>query len=117
MTVGVTYSTTPEQMEELLQRIRQLLQDDEGVDQDFFLVRFTGFGASSLDIFLYYFTKSTKWDEHLAVRERVNLNIMRAVNGMGLSIAFPTRSIHVESMPADLGLGGRGAEGEDSRTG
>ena len=70
MTVGVTYSTTPEQMEELLQRIRQLLKEDEGVDQDFYLVRFTEFGASSLDIFLYYFTKSIKWDEHLAVRER-----------------------------------------------
>ena len=103
MTVGVTYSTTPEQMEELLKRIRQLLKDDDGVDQDFSLVRFTEFGASSLDVFLYYFTKSTKWDEHLGVRERVNLNIMRIVNEMGLSIAFPTRSIHVESLPKGLG--------------
>ena len=90
-------------MEELLKRIRKLLKNDDGVDQDFALVRFTEFGASSLDVFLYYFTKSTKWDEHLGVRERVNLNIMRIVDDMGLSIAFPTRSIHVESMPAGLG--------------
>lgn len=103
MTVGVTYSTTPDQMEELLKRIRKLLENDDGVDQDFALVRFTEFGASSLDVFLYYFTKSTKWDEHLGVRESVNLNIMRIVDDMGLSIAFPTRSIHVESMPAGLG--------------
>jgi MscS family membrane protein len=102
MTVGVTYSTTPEEMETLLGRIRELLRKDEGVDQDFFLVRFTEFGASSLDVFLYYFTKSIKWDEHLAVRERVNLNIMRVVREMGLSIAFPTRSIHVESVPPEL---------------
>ncbi len=102
MTVGVTYSTTAEQMEELLERIRELLRKDEGVDQDFMLVRFTEFGASSLDVFLYYFTKSIKWDEHLAVRERVNLNIMRVVREMGLSIAFPTRSIHVESVPPEL---------------
>lgn len=101
MTIGVTYSTTAEQMEELLERIRALLKQDEGVDQDFFLVRFTEFGASSLDIFLYYFTKSIKWDEHLAVRERMNLNIMRTIKEMGLSVAFPTRSIHVESMPPD----------------
>jgi MscS family membrane protein len=107
MTVGVTYSTTPEQMEELLRRIRELLKNDEGVDPDFFLVRFTDFGASSLDIFLYYFTKSIKWDEHLGVRERVNLNIMRNIRDMGLSIAFPTRSIHLESLPPGLSLGSR----------
>lgn len=108
MTVGVTYSTTADQMEELLRRIRQLLQDDEGVDQSFFLVRFTDFGPSSLDVFLYYFTKSIKWDEHLGVRERVNLNIMRTVRDMGLSIAFPTRSIHLESVPAELTGGAPG---------
>jgi MscS family membrane protein len=102
MTVGVTYSTTADQMEELLRRIRQLLRDDAGVDSSFFLVRFTDFGASSLDIFLYYFTQSTQWDEHLGVRERVNLNLMRIIRDMGLSIAFPTRSIHVESVPPEL---------------
>lgn len=99
MTVGVTYSTTPEQMEELLRRIREMLKRDEGVNQDFLLVQFTEFGASSLDIFLYYFTGSIKWAEHLAVRERVNLKIMGIIRDMGLSIAFPTRSIHVESLP------------------
>jgi len=102
MTIGVTYSTTPEQMEELVQRIREMLKQDDGVNQEFMLVRFTDFGASSLDIFLYYFTSSIKWGEHLAVRERVNLNIMRIIREMGLSIAFPTRSIHVESLPPDM---------------
>jgi MscS family membrane protein len=102
MNVGVTYSTSPEQMEELVTRIRDLLLNDDGVDQDFMLVRFIDFGASSLDVFLYYFTKSIKWDEHLAVRERVNLKIMRVIREMGLSIAFPTRSIYVESLPPGL---------------
>jgi len=101
MTVGVTYSTSPEQMEELVRRIEAMLKADAGVDQDFMLVRFTDFGASSLDIFLYYFTASIQWAEHLAVRERVNLNIMRIIRDMGLSIAFPTRTIHVESLPTE----------------
>ena len=101
MTVGVTYSTSPEQMETLVRRIREMLTKDEGVNQEFMLVRFTDFGASSLDVFLYYFTKSVKWVEHLAVRERVNLQIMHIIRDMGLSIAFPTRSIHVESLPAN----------------
>ncbi|HAV64262.1 MAG TPA: hypothetical protein DCY13_18080 [Verrucomicrobiales bacterium] len=107
MIVGVTYSTTADQMEELLRRIRTLLREDEGVHQDQIMVRFTDFGASSLDILLYYFTKSIKWDEHLAVRERVNLNIMRIIREMSLSIAFPTRSIHLEAVPPGMTLGAR----------
>jgi len=61
MNVGVTYSTTPEQMEQLLEGIREILRQDEGVDQDFNLVRFTDFGSSSLDILLYYFTVPIGW--------------------------------------------------------
>lgn len=107
MTMGVTYQTTSEQMQELLKRIRAMLAADEGVDQDFFIVRFTEFGASSLDVFLYYFTKSTKWDEHLAVREGVNLKIMGIVAELGLSIAYPTRTLHLESVPAGMALAPR----------
>jgi len=107
MTVGVTYSTTPEQMETLVRRIREMLTQDDGVNQEFMLVRFTDFGASSLDVFLYYFTKSVKWAEHLEVRERVNLSIMRIIRDMGLSIAFPTRSIHVESLPSEWSVSPR----------
>jgi MscS family membrane protein len=115
MTVGVTYQTTPEQMEELLRRIRQVLAEDEGVDQDFSLVRFTDFGPSSLDVFLYYFTKSIKWNDHLAVRERVNLNIMRVIADLNLSIAYPTRTLHIETVPQGLGLVPRLGPGEGTK--
>lgn len=96
MTVGVTYSTSAQQMQDLVEGIKQILRDHEGVDQDFSLVSFTDFGASSLDVLVYYFTKSIDWAMHLRVREEVNLAIMRLVDSMGLSIAFPTRTVHVQ---------------------
>lgn len=110
MTVGVTYRTTAEQMERALEMIREILRDDEGVDQRMIqLVRFTDFGASSLDIMLYYFSNRADWDYHLAVRERVNLKVMRGLEELGLSIAFPTRSLYIERIPPDVlqALGGR----------
>jgi len=103
MTIGVTYDTTPEQMEELLRRIETMLKEDEGVNQDYMLVKFTDFGPSSLDVFLYYFSKSTVWKEYLEVRQRINLGIMKIVDDMGLEFAFPTQTIHIadeESAPA-----------------
>ena len=102
MTIGVTYDTTPAQMRQLLERIKTLLREDEGVDQEYMLVQFTDFGPSSLDIFLYYFTKSTVWEEYLDVRQRMNLKIMDALEEMKLEFAFPTQTIHLAAEPDGL---------------
>jgi len=94
MTIGVQYDSPPEKVRQLVKRIENLLRNDPGVHQDYMLVRFTDFGPSSLDIFLYYFTKSTAWAEYLEVRERINLGIMDIVHELGLSFAFPSQTIY-----------------------
>jgi MscS family membrane protein len=94
-TLGVTYDSTVAQMEELVRRIEEYLKANEDIDQEFMLVKFTEFNASSLDVFVYCFTKSTDWTEHLAVRQRVNLKLMSIVEELGLSVAFPTRTVHL----------------------
>ena len=96
MTLGLTYDTTPDQMREALKAIEKILNEDEGVDQDYKLVQFTDFGPSSLDVFLYYFSTSTVWKEYLETRERVNLKIMDKLTEMGLEFAFPTQTLHLK---------------------
>lgn len=96
--IGVTYETNADQMEDVVKLIEDVIKNDEGVDQDFIAVRFSDFGDSSLDIMVIYFTKSVVFAEHAEVKERINLAIMRAVKDLGLSIAFPTRSIYIENM-------------------
>ncbi|MBD3239970.1 MAG: mechanosensitive ion channel [Chitinivibrionales bacterium] len=97
MTVGVTYETTAEQMDALVEGIRAILREHSEVNQEFSLVNFTDFGSSSLDVLVYYFTTTTDWAEHLRVRQEVNLAIMRLVERMGLSIAFPTRTVYLRN--------------------
>ncbi|MCH6255406.1 mechanosensitive ion channel family protein [Puniceicoccaceae bacterium K14] len=99
--IGVTYSTSPENMEGLVEDLRQMLRDDEGVNQDFILVNFTDFGESALQILVYYFTKTTKWLEHMDVRQRVNIKIMKLVEARGSSIAFPTNTVHFDGQIAE----------------
>lgn len=102
MTVGVTYSTKPDQMDVLVNRIRQIISDDEKILNDFFLVNFDNFGPSSLDVFIYCFTVSTVWAEFLQAKQELMLKIMHAVKDLELSFAFPTQSIHVESLPENI---------------
>ena len=96
MTLGLSYDTSASQMKEALKEIEKILEEDEGVDQDYKLVQFTDYGASSLDVFLYYFSKSTVWKEYLDTRERVNLKIMDKIENMGLEFAFPTQTLHLK---------------------
>jgi MscS family membrane protein len=86
-TVGVTYETKPEQMRSAVARIRDMLHDHPAIDQEYILVNFTEFGASSLDIFVYCFTKTVVWREYLEAREDVSLKIMDILDGLGLEIA------------------------------
>jgi MscS family membrane protein len=100
MTVGVTYGTSAGQMRQALQRIEAHLKGHDGIDQEFILVKFTEFGDSSLNIFLYYFTVTTDWTAHLALRQEINLAVMDILGELGLEIAFPTRTVHlIEEAP------------------
>jgi MscS family membrane protein len=96
MTVGVTYESSAEQMEKAVEGVRELLRAHPEVHQDFFLVYFTDFGGSSLDIFVYYFTQTTVWAEYLRVRQEVNLQIMRLLESLGMEVAFPTRTVYLK---------------------
>jgi len=94
MTIGVQYDSPPEKVEELTKRIYSLLQSNERVDQDYMIVAFSGFGPSSLDIFVYYFTTITKWKDYMHIRQEVNIGIMKIVEELGLSFAFPSQTLY-----------------------
>lgn len=96
MRIGLTYDTTPKQLQAAIDGIEAILKGHAGVDQEFFMVKFDEFADSSLSIYLYYFTATTRWDEHLSVRQEINLAIMELLEGMGLAFAFPTRTVHIE---------------------
>lgn len=101
MRIGLTYSTTPELMQQAIEGIEKILEAHEGVDQNFKLVKFDDFADSSLSIFLYYFSASKNWAEYLQVRQEVNMQIMHLLESLELDFAFPTRTVHLEGQPTD----------------
>jgi MscS family membrane protein len=103
--IGLTYATTPEQMEAILGDLRALLRADPGVHPSVVGVYFAGYGESTLDIQIVYFTSDAAWAQHMEVRERVNLKIMRAVEARGLEFAFPTQTVIHETPPPPAALG------------
>lgn len=99
MTVGLTYDTDSKQMKNILAQIRTMLQTDPDINNKTILINFTDFQDSALGIFCYFFTNTTKWQEYLMVRERINLSIMEIVENNKASFAFPSQSLYIESVP------------------
>ncbi len=100
-TIGLTYSSKPEQIEGLLEDIRGLLTRDPAIHQEFIAVNFINYGAYSLDIQIIYFTADPDARKAFATRERINLAIMRLVEARGLGFAFPTQTIELSGPVAE----------------
>ena len=93
---GLTYDTTPDKMETIVREIRRLIEGETEVDTASVHVYFRDFSASSLDIWTVYVIKAPDFAKHLALRQRLNLAIMRAVKAQGLDFAYPTSVMHLD---------------------
>jgi len=101
MHIGLTYATNSEQIMQIIQDIKAMLQEHKGISQgDSLMVNFDTFGDSSLNIFIYTFTKTANWAKYLEIREDIHLKIMGIVEKNGSGFAFPSQSIYVESLPS-----------------
>ncbi len=101
--LGLTYDASSEQIEQVIADIKTMLRNHNGIAQnETMLVKFTTFDDSSLGILVYTFTKTSKWEKYLKIKEEVNINIMKIVENNKVAFAFPSQSLYIESMPKVL---------------
>jgi MscS family membrane protein len=105
--LGLTYDTTPDQMAQVIDDIRGLLTTDAEIDSTSVMVFFRDLGASSLDIWVVYASLDADFKKGAALKQRINLAIMRAVAARGLSFAFPTSVMHLDGPIAKQLAGGK----------
>lgn len=97
--IGITYGADSDQMRALLARIRGYLQAHEQVETDSVVVYFINFGDSALEVLVRCYLQIADWGQFTAEREVINLQIMDIVRDVGLSMAFPSRSLYIENLP------------------
>ncbi|BAI80745.1 mechanosensitive ion channel, MscS family [Deferribacter desulfuricans SSM1] len=100
--IGVTYSTPRDKLERVVNQIREMLINHQDIHDEPLMVYFTDFNSSSLDIFIYCFTKTSVWSDYLAIKQDVNLKIMEILESLEIEFAFPSTSIYVEKLPENL---------------
>ncbi|MBE6321844.1 MAG: mechanosensitive ion channel [Bacteroidales bacterium] len=92
LNVGLTYSTTPEQMRQAMDILRNLPSSVAGIEEKV-KVYFTSFGDFSLNITCWYYIK--KDSDLFETQSAVNLQVLDEFNAHGLDFAFPTQTLYV----------------------
>lgn len=126
MSIGVKYSSKSADIRNAVNEIREMLEnhpdiatkdtlhqhrrhrvtklvsadDLEGVKKTL-LVYLDEFGASSINILIYCFSKSVVWNEWLETKEDVMHKIMQIIEKNNLEFAFPSLSIYNEKMDGE----------------
>jgi MscS family membrane protein len=93
--LGLRYETSADQLRHVLIELKRLLVEHPKVSLDPARVRLVAFGAFSLDVEIYAYVLTSDWNEFLAVREDLMLQIIDIVAASGTGFAFPSQTLYV----------------------
>jgi small-conductance mechanosensitive channel len=99
MNLGVTYDTTPDQLEALPSLLKDIVDAHELARFD--RAHFADFGASSMDIQLVFWVTSPAYQDFMDTRQAINLEIARRFAAEGIEFAYPTQTLYVERGAAE----------------
>jgi MscS family membrane protein len=94
-TIGLRYSDLTS-MDKVVDEVREMLRNHDEIDAErTLMVNFNEFADSSVDFFIYCFTKTTQWVKFHQVKQDVMLRVAEIIEANHAEIAFPTSTIHL----------------------
>lgn len=101
-TVGLRYSDS-ENVASIVSSVKEMLQQHPDIDSEqTLIVNFNAFGTSSLDFFIYAFTRTINWIEFHEVKQKVLLAVLGIVKDHNADIAYPTSTLNI---PDEIQIG------------
>ena len=94
-TIGLRYDDAGK-LAIVLTDVERMLRAHPEIDtKRILMVNFNTFAPSSLDFFVYTFTKETDWARFHRIKQDVLLKILDIIESHGAQAAFPTSTVHV----------------------
>ena len=94
-TIGLRYETTPDQLRYVLAKMREMFHAHPRIANDTVRVRFSGYGASSLDITIRVYADTREWNDFHAIKEDVFMRLNDIVSDSGTGFAFPSQTLYM----------------------
>ena len=101
-TMGIRYDDVAK-MPVIIEQVKAMLQNHPEIDSDqTLIVNFNSFASSSVDFFIYTFTKTTEWVRFHEIKQDVLLKVVEIIENNDAEFAFPTSTLHLQSMPESV---------------
>lgn len=102
-TIGIRYDDAAA-LPRIISNVKAMLLQHPEIDTtQTLIVNFNAYAASSLDFFIYTFTKTTDWIKYHEVKQDVLIRVYDIIAAENAEIAFPTSTLH---MPEALRIEG-----------
>jgi MscS family membrane protein len=92
----VTYDTPRYKLENVVEKINQLVRNHPEIDQESISVAFDQYMENGLSILINFFTKTTVYAEFLKIKEEINFRIMEILEGEEVEIAVPSTKLYLD---------------------
>lgn len=99
-TVGVTYQTTYDQLAEIPKILREIVTSQDKIRFD--RAHFKEYSDSSLVYEVVYYVLSSDFNIYMDIQQAINLEIYRRFSDAGIIFAYPTRTVHIDSVPGEM---------------
>lgn len=108
LNITITFDTPPDKINRALEIVNDLLENHEGMREDFPpRVYFSDFNSDSLNLLILYWYHPPHYWDYMAFSEKLNKEIFRLFNEEGIDFAFPTQTLYLAgdpSRPISMGL-------------
>ena len=112
-TIGVCYEDAAK-LPGIIQDVKAMLENHPEVDlRKTLIVNFNKFNASSLDFFIYTFTKTTQWVKYHEIKQDVLLKVLEIVHQHGADVAYPTTTVKMDPVQIESAVREGAAAGEE----
>lgn len=105
---GVLYSTPRQALAEIPGVVRKIIEAQEKARFD--RAHFFAFGDSSLDFEVVYYVLDPDYNLYMDIQQAINLALVDRFSEMGVEFAFPTRTLHIETLPAATAAASGGSD-------
>ncbi|WP_300367936.1 mechanosensitive ion channel family protein [Brachyspira sp.] len=93
MMIGVEYSTPLEKLKVIPNIVQEIIENTNNTE--FYSVRFLEFADSSLNFEVIYYITMPDYKEFVKTIEEINYKIVDEFNKLGVSFAFPSRTLYI----------------------
>lgn len=96
-TIGIRYSDI-NKIRVITKKVKTMLQFHSAIDaEQTLMVNFNAYGESSVDFFIYAYTKTTDWVKYHGIKQDILLKIHEIIEEEEAQIAYPTRVLNIEN--------------------